>query len=254
MQSDFLEKSKIMKLSKKSQSFEPCPEYTGKAVCVDVTPLKKTETAYGVKETFKCVFETTLLRQDGSPYCVWSRGFTASLHEKSAFAQFLKKWIGRALTATEEEAFETEDLVGKSAELVITHEEGRTGEVYASIALIRPDRSGKPLTPSGKFVRTKDRAPKDAEFRRTEETAAPKQEDDDRFDWQRIKVHVGNHKGLDLGDLDRPAVCALIERWLPKAKAQERTTVDDRKLIAALEAADAEIRGEDDIPDSNRAF
>ena len=36
-----------MKLSKKNQSFEPCPEYTGKAVCVDVTPLKKTETAYG---------------------------------------------------------------------------------------------------------------------------------------------------------------------------------------------------------------
>ena len=238
-----------MKLSKKSQSFEPCPEYSGKAVCVDVTPLKKTETAYGVKETFKCVFETTLLRQDGSPYCVWSRGFTASLHEKSAFAQFLKKWIGRALTATEEEAFETEDLVGKSAELVITHEEGRTGDVYASIALIRPDRTGKPLTPSGKFTRAKDRAPKDAEFRRAEQ--AP---NEDAFDWRSVKVHVGNHKGLDMGDLDRAAVNALITRWLPTVKAQEKTTADDRRLMAAVEAADAEIRGEDDIPSGNRAF
>jgi len=253
MRSDFF--YIIMKLSKKSQSFEPCPEYTGKAVCVDVTPLKKTETAYGLKETFKCVFETTLLRQDGSPYCVWSRGFTASLHEKSAFAQFLKKWLGRALTTAEESDFDTEDLVGRPAELVITHEEGRTGEVYASIALIRPDRTGKPLAPSGKFVRTKDRAPRDAEFRRTEEPApATPKADEDRFDWQRVKVHVGRHNGLDLGELDRPSVQALIDRWLPEAKGKERTTADDRRLIAALEAADAEIRGEDDIPESNRAF
>jgi len=243
-----------MKLSKKSQSFEPCPEYTGKAVCVDVTPLKKTETSYGVKETFKCVFETTLLRQDGSPYCVWSRGFTASLHEKSAFAQFIKKWLGRALTAAEESDFDTEDLVGKSAELVITHEEGRSGEVYASIALIRQDRTGMPLVPSGKFVRAKDRAPKDAEFRRTEETFVPKPDNDDSLDWRSVKIHVGHHTGLDMGDLDRVAVNALITNWLPKAKAQKKTTADDRRLMAAVEAADAEIRGDDDIPDANRAF
>jgi len=243
----------IMKLSKKSQSFEACPEYTGKALCVDVTPLKKVETAFGPKETFRCVFETGLLRQDGTPYCVWSRGFTPSLHEKSALAQFLRKWFGRPLTATEEAEFDTEDLIGKSAELTIVHEEGRNGEVYANIALIRPDRSGKPLTASGKFVRAKDRTPKDTEFRRTGEPSSSKEESD-RFDWQRIKVHVGRHAGLDLGELDRPSVEALINRWLPEAKAKERTTADDRRLIAGLEAAEAEIRGEDDIPDSNRAF
>jgi len=253
-----------MKISKKSQSFEPHPEYTGKAVCVDVTPLKKTETAFGPKETFKFVFETTVLRQDGSPYCVWSRGFTASLHEKAALTQFLKKWFGRALTATEEESFDTEDLVGRPAEIVITHEEGRTGEVYASIALIRPDRTSTPLKPSGKFVRAKDRAPKDAEFRRTEEPAnAPARESTPEaaaphgeapLEWQTVRVHVGNNKGLELGDLDRRAVLALIEHWIPEARTQKRLSADDRRLIAALEAVQAEIEAEDDVPMGNRAF
>ena len=29
------------------KDFAPCPEYTGKAVCVDVTPLKEYETEIG---------------------------------------------------------------------------------------------------------------------------------------------------------------------------------------------------------------
>ena len=166
-----------MKLTKNSKSFEPCPEFSGQAVVVDVTQLKKVETAYGPKETFKIVFETPLLRQDGTPYCVWSRGFTPSLHEKAAFAQFLRKWFGRALTAAEEAEFDTENLLGKTAEITVVHEEGRTGEVYANIALIRPDKTGKAITPSGKFKRVKDReqnnGASDAEYRRAEQADDP---------------------------------------------------------------------------------
>jgi len=238
-----------MKISKKNKAFDPAPEFTGQAVCVDSTIPRTVETAFGPKEQFKLVFEIGMLREDGSPFCVWSRGFSPSLHEKSAFAQFVKKWLGRPLTATEEADFDTEDLVGRAAEITVVHEEGRNGEVYANIALIRPDRTGKPLAPSGKFVRGKDRAPKDAEFRPAEQ--APKE---DAFDWRRVKIHVGHHNGLDMGDLDRAAINALITNWLPKAKAQKKTTADDRRLMAAVEAADAEIRGDDDIPEANRAF
>ena len=127
-------------------------------MCVDITPLKKVETSYGPKETFKVVFETALLRDDGTPCCVWSRGFTPSLHEKAALSQFLRKWFGRALTAAEESEFDTENrCIGKTAEITVVHEQGRTGETYANIALIRPDKTGKPMTPSGKFIRAKDR-------------------------------------------------------------------------------------------------
>lgn len=247
MQSDFQLKL-IMKLTKKNKSFEPAPEYSGPAICIDVTSPKTVETAFGPKEQFKLIFEIGSLREDGTPFCVWSRGFVPSLHEKAALAQFLRKWFGRSLTAAEEAEFDTEDLVGKTAEITVVHEEGRNGEVYANIALIRPDRSGKPLTQSGKFIRMKDRPAKDAEFHRTE--PAPKEDSD----WRRVKVHVGRHSGLDLGDLNRASVQALIERWLPETKAKEKTTADDRRLIAALESADAELRGDDDVPMNNQPY
>ena len=44
-------------------NFEPCPEYTGRAVCVDITPLKSYETQYGIKQKFKIVFELDMLDQ-----------------------------------------------------------------------------------------------------------------------------------------------------------------------------------------------
>lgn len=235
-----------MKLTKKSNSFEPCPEFTGQAVCVDVTPPKRVETAFGPKEQFKIVFEVPLLREDGTPFTVWSRPFTPSLHEKAAFAQFLRKWYGRPLTAAEEEEFDTENLLGRTAELTVIHESGRNGEVYANIGLIRPDRTGKPMTPSGKFIRMKDRQKNgDSEYRRADQDgAAPSTEE---TSWRRTKVHIGRHAGIDLGDLDRESVDALVANWLPKAKADPKPKADDRRLIAALEAAAAEL-DDDNIP------
>ena len=244
-----------MKLTKKSQSYEPCPEFAGQVVCVDVTPLKAIETAYGPKDHFRLVFESPLLRDDGAPYCIWSRNFTPSLHEKAAFAQFLRKWFGRALTSAEEGELETEDLIGRTAEVTIVQEEGRDGQTYSNIALIRPDRTGKPMTPSGRYIRVKDREqkPKDAEFRRAEQ--APGNLGDNPNDsWRQTKIHVGKHKGLTLADLDRVSVVALLDRWLPTAHAAPKKTADDKRLITALEAAQAELAEEDNIPMENQAF
>ena len=154
------------------------------------------------------------------------------------------------MTAAEEEEFDTESLLGKSAEITVVHEEGRTGETYANIALIRPDRTGKPMKPSGKFVRAKDRdanggGSKDAEYRRAEQAG----EGGESEDWRRTKVHVGKHKGLDLCDLDRESVQSLIDKWLPTAKVNPKPLADDRRLIAALELAAAELNvTEDNIP------
>ena len=46
-----------MKIKSNSGNFEPCPEYTGPAVCVDVTPLKTMQTQFGPKEKFRFVFD-----------------------------------------------------------------------------------------------------------------------------------------------------------------------------------------------------
>src|SRR5690349_1317815 len=146
-----------MKIKANNNDFEPCPEFTGKAVCVDVTPLRKQQRQYGERNVFKLVFEVDAEKEDGSPYAVWSPNFTPTLNEKASLRKFLRGWFGRDLSTAELEDFDTETLIGKPAQLVVVHEH-KDGKVYANIAACTPDKSGEPLKPSGKFVRAKDRA------------------------------------------------------------------------------------------------
>ena len=237
-----------MKLSATGSTtpFEAHPEYDGQAVCVDVTPLKKTQSAYGERETFRVVFETRELRQDGKPFLVFSRSFTPSLHEKAALRAFLKQWFGRDLTTAEQNEFDTEALIGRPARVSVVHNE-YNGQTYANIGLIRPDKSGDPLKPSGKYVRQKDRQNNDEKFRPASNSGEASS------DWRRVKVHVGKHSGIDLGELDRESVEALLTKWLPAAVEMEKPLKADRELIAALQQAKAALGSEDD-EDENEPF
>jgi len=246
-----------MKLKSNSGNFKPHPEYTGPAVCVDATPTKTVQTQFGPKEKFRFVFETGETKDDGTPWCVWSAPFTPSYHENSALRPFLRKWMGRELSPAEVEKFDLEELVGRPAHITIIHEHS-DGEVYANIALITPDKSAEPLQPSGKFVRMKDRPPKDGQappagngagahggYRRAEQPAA------DASDLGATKIHVGKCKGLEVRDLSPEQVGALIANWMPAAKANAKPTADDKRLIAALECwntSHREAKADDDVP------
>jgi hypothetical protein len=237
-----------MKLSASGSTtpFEAHPEYDGQAVCVDVTPLKKTQSTYGERETFRLVFETREIRQNGSPYLLFSRSFTPSLHEKAALRAFLKQWFGRDLTSAEQDEFDTEALIGRPARVSVVHNDSN-GNTYANIGLIRADKSGEPLRPSGKYTRQKDRQNGDGRFQpasNTNESPTPS-------DWRRVKVHVGKHTGIDLGELDRESVEALITKWLPVALEMDKPLKADRELVAALQQANAVMcasDADDDIP------
>ena len=238
-----------MRIKTNSGNFQPCPEYTGSAVCVDVTPLKTVQTQFGPKEKFRFVFEIGETKDDGTPWCVWSAPFTPSYHENSALRPFLKKWMGRELTAGETQAFDTEEMLGRPAHITVIHEHGE-GEIYANIALIQPDKSAAPLKPSGKFVRMKDRPPKDgAGTQQSGGYRRAQQADDSGGDLGATKIHVGKCKGLEVRDLSPEQVTALITNWLPTAKANPKPLADDKRLIAALDqwqAAQASKPVEDD--------
>ena len=226
-----------MKLTAQNKEFELHPEYSGPAVCVDVTTPKKVDTAYGPKEKFSIVFETEALREDGTRFAVWATGFTPSLHEKASLRKFLKSWFGRDLTAAEQEEFDTETLIGRPAQVTIVHNDAPDGRTFANIALIRPDKSAQPLKPSGKFVRQKDRNKDgDSNYARVPASGAGGATTADN-DWRHTKVHVGKHAGVELVELDPQAIRTLHERWLPEAKALPKPKADDKRLIAALEKA-----------------
>ena len=224
-----------MKIKSCNSNFEPCPEYTGRALCVDSTPTKKQQSQFGERDVFKIVMETTLLREDGTPYCAWSRNFTPTLNEKSNLRKFLRGWFGRDLTKAEMDDFDTESLIGKSAQIVVVHEH-KDGETYANIVACTPDRSAEPFKASGKYVRVKDRPAKDTPgagqqggYRRAQPA------EDAGGDHASVKVHIGRCKGLELRDLSPEQVQALVTNWLPTAKANAKPLADDKRLIAALD-------------------
>lgn len=224
-----------MKIKSTNANFEPCPEYTGRAKCVDVTPTKKQQSQYGERDVLKIVMETLIEREDGSRFCAWSRNFTPSLNEKANLRKFLRGWFGRDLTKQELDEFDTESLIGKTAQIVVVHEH-RDGETYANIVACTPDKSTEPLEASGKYVRVKDRPVKDGAgagqqggYRRAQPST------DAGGDHASVKVHVGRCKGLELRDLSPDQVQALVTNWLPTAKANAKPTADDKRLMAALD-------------------
>ena len=249
------------------KDFAPCPEFSGRAVCVDVTPLKEYETEYGIKQKFKFAFEIEL--QDDSrdpvqPWVVFTKPMVPSLHEKAALTKFLKDWFGRKLTDQENKSLDLESMIGRPASLVIGHEQSADGsKTYANIKLIMAHKAGEPLAASGLWVRLQDRPAKDGDakaapatgdssFRKTSGGGQPATDDPSK-----VKVHVGKHKGIELRELTEESITSLIEHWLPKARAEVKQTADDKRLINGLTwyqtkfKADEEAQvklEEDDLP------
>ena len=226
-----------MKLSEKRNStFTPHPETDGpiKAVLVDITELKKRMTQYGEKDEFRLVFETECEDEENDRrFCIWSRGYTPSLNEKAALRKDLKKMMGRDLTQLELDEFDLEALIGHGVKLIIQHER-KDDKVYANISFIAPDKD-KALKPSGKYIRVRDRD--------TDAPAAQTEAKAEASGWADVIVHVGKYKGKALGEVDEAGVASLIDKWLPKAKADGKA--DDAALIAALTEL-AELLGGDD--------
>ena len=234
-----------MKLSeKKGGDFQPHPETEGtvKGVIVDVTPLKSVPDKFNPgkdKDVFRLVYETEVKNEEGGNWCIWSKPYTPSLNPKANLRKDIKKVLGRDLTAAELDEFDTEGLIGLGVKLIIQHEEGEDGKTYATISFIGPDKDKATLKPSGKYTRVKDRPEKadgaagggsGAGYRKAPATT----EDEGRKPWQKVKVHIGKHSGVDLGDLDEEAVGKLIEKWLPVGKSMAKPLKADRELIAAL--------------------
>jgi hypothetical protein len=236
-------------------NFTPCPEYTGRAVCVDITPLKTYETEYGPKQKFKIAFELDLIdqsRNPAQPWVVMTAPMTASLHEKAGLTKFLRDWHGRALTAEETVSLNLDSLIGRPATVVIVHEQSRDGtKTFSNIKLIMPHKSGEPLKPSGLWVRLEDRPPREDD---QVKIVRPDGSTNRQPDLSKTLVHVGKFRGTPLSELTNDAVRGLAEHWLPKAKVNSGKTPEDIALIAAVTKRIQEIDAQEDPTDSDIPF
>ena len=226
-----------MKLSeKKNSNFTPHPETDGpiKAVLVDITDLKKRVTQYGEKEEFRLVFETEVMDEENDRrFCIWSRGYTPSLNEKAALRKDLKKLMGRDLTQAELDEFDLEALIGHGVKLIIQHEH-KDDKTYANISFMAPDKD-KALKPSGKYTRQRDRE--------VDGATKPAESEAASGGWESVIVHVGKYKGKELGQVDESGVATLIDKWLPKAQADNKP--EDKPLADALTELAALLGGDD---------
>jgi hypothetical protein len=218
-----------MIIKENTRAFQPHPEGTFRAVVVDVTEPQMRTTRFGQQESFKIVFETEHKRNDGTHSCVWSRPLTASAHEKSNLRKLLRQMLGRDLSAEERrDGFDLESLIGMPVVLTIAHEESE-GVVYANLLAALPDRNPNPYKPCGKFIREKNRPPKDASYSRTPAPAEKPQFNG----WEAVTVHVGANRGRQLGELNEAQLQALHDKWVPSVG--EGASPEDLALKAALE-------------------
>ena len=235
-------------------NFTPCPEYTGRAVCVDITPLRSYETEYGTKQKFKIAFELDMIdktRTPVQPWVVMTAPMTASLHEKAGLTKFLRDWHGRALTAEETTSLDLDSLIGRPATVVIVHEQSQDGtKTFSNIKLIMAHKSGEPLKPSGLWIRMEDRPPKEDDDK--VKTVVPATATTVKIG--DVKVHVGKFKGIPISELTDDAVRGLAEHWLPKAKVSPGKTPEDIYLIAAVTKRVDEINAQEDPTDSDIPF
>lgn len=236
----------------KGKEFEICPEYLGRGVCVDVTPLKEYDFKGEKVQQFQIVFEVETLKTDGNRFAVWSKPMKPSCHPDSSFSKFITKWWGRTPTEEEWTTMDTESFLGKPARLVVIPE--TKGEhTFAVITSCTPHKTGDPLQPSGKFVRKQDREETMGKYKKTgpsapapsspkEPASAAELEEEpvaDNMKWTLCKIHVGKQTGHELRELSPDAVDALIVHWMPTAKAKPKMTADDTRLVEALNAYSA---------------
>lgn len=169
-------------VKKSGGDFKPAPEGFHQAVCCDVhEPFEVNQEWNGEVKTVK---KTRILWQidksmvdengneTGRPFIV-SNSYTMSLHERSNLRKDLEKWRGKKFTPEELKGFDLEALIGVNCQLLVTHNEGKDGNMYANVDAIAP--LGKGLTPikvSGDYIRKKDR-PQDGAARPTAQADAP---------------------------------------------------------------------------------
>lgn len=121
---------------KATVAIPPMEAGTYPAVCVGIVDLGEQHNAMWNKYENRLLlimeFPDETVEIDGEQKPRWlSREFTASLHDKSNFAQFVSQWRGKPFTDEEKnEGFDMRKLLGEPGLASVGLEEGKDGKQY----------------------------------------------------------------------------------------------------------------------------
>jgi hypothetical protein len=123
--------------------YDPHPEGTFGAVCVDVIDLGDRVEQFAdnparVVHKVALVFATGEQRSDGGLATVQSE-MTCSMHEKARLRGFLESWRGRTYTPEQVElGVPIGKLAGNPALITVEHKTSKAGRTYATIRAVSP--------------------------------------------------------------------------------------------------------------------
>ena len=85
-----------------------------------------------------------------------AKSYTKSLAPNSNLRAMLRSWLGREMSEQELNNFDTDDLIGRPAQVLVkTYEKHGESRVY--VEEVRKPLEDKQLKPSGEFIQMKDR-------------------------------------------------------------------------------------------------
>lgn len=140
---------------KRAKDHVPAPEGLHPGVCVDdyTILVKGRQFDTAPSDKLKLVFELGAVMPDGRRFTASTSLLGLSLHPKSNLAKLLDGW-GVAVG----DEFDPESLIGRAALCMVKHREASDGRVFGDVTHVLPLPEGAaPLTPSGAYVRRKDR-------------------------------------------------------------------------------------------------
>jgi len=122
--------SLVVKHTKKQ--YEIADEGTHDATLAEIRELGKVETGFGTKEKLLFIWELEdQFDSKGEPIRIFQR-FNKSIHPKAALYKAVRSITGE----DPGDEFDLEQLIGVSVQLVLQHNEGDDGIVYANVAAI----------------------------------------------------------------------------------------------------------------------
>jgi len=140
---------------KHDSNYTPAPDGVNNAVCVDVVDLGLVDTQWGKKPKLRLVWEVEAKQPNGKRFLV-VQSYGASIGPKSTLRKHLKGWRGRDFTPEELKGFDIEKIIGAPCQIVVVHNESEDGRVFANVETVLK-ANGTKLTPSGEYIRVKDR-------------------------------------------------------------------------------------------------